>query len=96
MLARVASGRVPLNPRLRLQCRLSPDGRWLATPLVDGHTVNLWLIPTDGGPMRAVTDFGQRSVLIVRSVAWSADSTRIYAAVADANADVFLLDGLIG
>jgi eukaryotic-like serine/threonine-protein kinase len=96
VLARIARARVPLNPRLRLQCRLSPDGRWLATPLVDGHTVNVWLIPTDGGPMRAVTDFGERSVLIVRSVGWSADSTRIYAAVADANADVFLLDGLLG
>jgi eukaryotic-like serine/threonine-protein kinase len=95
VLARIASARVPLNPRLRLQCRLSPDGRWLATPLVDGHTVNVWLIPTDGGPMRAVTDFGERPVLIVRSVAWSADSRKIYAAVADASADVFVLDGLL-
>ena len=93
VLARIANARVPLNPRLRLQCNLSPDGRWLAAPLVDGHTVNVWLIPTAGGPMRAVTDFGERSVFIVRAVAWSADSRRIYAAVADANADIFLLDG---
>jgi Tol biopolymer transport system component len=96
VLARIANARVPLNPRLRLQCTLSPDGRWLAAPLVDGHTVNLWLVPTEGGPMRAVTDFGERSVFIVRSVGWSADSRHIYAAVADANADVFVLDGLLG
>jgi hypothetical protein len=45
--------------------------------------------------MRAVTDFGERSVVIVRAVGWSADSRRIYAAVADANADIFMLDGLL-
>ena len=64
VLARVANSRVPLAPRLHLQPRRSPDGRWLAVPLVDGATVDIWLIPTGGGPMRAVTDFGERPVFI--------------------------------
>jgi eukaryotic-like serine/threonine-protein kinase len=74
---------------------LSPDGRYLATAFVDGGTTNLWVVPTDGGPMRPVTDFGDRSVLIARNVSWSADSQQIYAAVAEIRADVVLLDGLI-
>jgi Tol biopolymer transport system component len=74
---------------------LSPDGRYLATAFVDGGTTNLWVVPTDGGPMRPVTDFGDRSVLIARNVSWSADSQHIYAAVAEIRTDIVLLDGLI-
>jgi hypothetical protein len=43
---------------------LSPDGRYLGTPLIDGATTNLWILPTAGGPMTPVTDFGERSVMI--------------------------------
>jgi Tol biopolymer transport system component len=96
VLARVASSRVPLAPRLQLHPSLSPDGRWLAAPLIDGTTSNVWLIPTDGAPMRPVTDFGERSVFIVRQVSWSPDSRHVYAAVADTDADIILLEGMLG
>ena len=96
VLARIASSRVPLATRLHVQVTVSPDGQWLAVPLVDGTTTNIWLIPTDGGPMRAITDFGERAVFIGRSLSWSPDSRNVYAAVADTNADVVLLEGLLG
>jgi serine/threonine protein kinase/Tol biopolymer transport system component len=74
---------------------LSPDGRHLGTPLIDGATTNLWILPTAGGPMSPVTDFGERSVMITRNVSWSRDSQHIYAAVAETQTDVVLLDGLL-
>jgi Tol biopolymer transport system component len=75
---------------------ISPDGRYLATSLVDGATTNLWVVPTDGSPMKPTTDFGERAVIIVRSTSWSADSQFLYAAVADIQTDIVLLDGLLG
>jgi Tol biopolymer transport system component len=95
VLSRVASSRVPLVGRLHLHVNVSPDGRWLAAPLIDGTTANIWLIPTDGGPMRAVTDFGERSVFIARAISWSPDSRHVYAAVADIDADIVLLEGAL-
>jgi Tol biopolymer transport system component/tRNA A-37 threonylcarbamoyl transferase component Bud32 len=74
---------------------LSPDGQYLAMSLIDGATTNLWILPTAGGPMTPVTDFGERSVMITRNVSWSRDSQHIYAAVAEIQTDVVLLDGLI-
>ena len=94
-LARVPAARVPLAPRLWIHAVLSPDRRWLATPILDSTTANLWLIPTDGSPMRAVTDFGERSVFMARSTSWSPDSRYLYAAVADVDADIVLVDGLV-
>jgi Tol biopolymer transport system component len=94
VVARIAAARVPHDPAL-FQMILSPDGKWLATPLTDGTTTNLWLLPAAGGPMRQVTDFGERSTLIVRHVSWSPDSKEIYAAVADRDADILMLEGLI-
>jgi Tol biopolymer transport system component len=96
VLARIATDRVPLATRIVLHFTVSPDGRWLAMPLVDGTTTNVWVVPTDGGPMRAVTDFGERSVLIARHVSWSPDSRHVYVAVADTSIDVVLLEGLLG
>ena len=95
VLARVASSRVPLAPRISLHAAASPDGRWLAVPLVGGATVDIWLIPTAGGPMQPLTDFGERPVLIARQVSWSPDSQRVYAAVADTSAEIVLLEGLL-
>jgi Tol biopolymer transport system component len=92
VLARVASSRVPLGI---LNPDLSPDDAWLAMPLEDGATTNLWLQPTAGGPMKQVTDFGERAVVIARRAAWSPDSRFLYAAVADVDADVVMLDGLL-
>ena len=48
-----------------------------------------------GGPMRPLTDFGDRSVVIARRVSWSPDSKFLYAAVADTDADIVLLADLI-
>jgi hypothetical protein len=96
VLARVATVRVPLAPTLHLHVSISPDGRWLAAPLLDSTTANIWLVPTDGAPMRAVTDFGERSVFIARWVSWSPDSRHVYAAVAETDADIVVLDGVLG
>jgi Tol biopolymer transport system component len=73
VMARVANERVPVARHL-FQPFLSPDGKWLAAPLTDGATSNIWVLPTSGGPMRALTDFGDRPLMIARSVSWSADS----------------------
>ena len=90
---RMAGFRVPVQHVFH-QFVLSPDDKWLASPLTDGGTSNIWLLPTGGGSLRQVTDFGERSILIVRRVSWSPDSKFIYAAVAEADADIVLLDGL--
>jgi eukaryotic-like serine/threonine-protein kinase len=93
-LVRIAVGRVPIQA-LFFHMFLSPDRRWLALPLSDGGTSNIWVIPTDGTAARAVTDFGDRAVVIARRVSWSPDGRSIYAAVADIDADIVLLSGLI-
>jgi eukaryotic-like serine/threonine-protein kinase len=89
---RVAGERLPAR---HLSLSISPDGQSLATLLMDGATTNIWLVPTNDGPVRPVTDFGDRSVVIARSVAWSRDSRHIYAAVARTQTDIVLLDGLL-
>lgn len=94
LLARIPSSRLPLGGWV-WQLVLSPDGKWLAAPFLDRGTANLWAMPADGGPMRQLTDFGQRSILIVRRISWSPDNKSIYAALADTDADVVLLDGLL-
>jgi Tol biopolymer transport system component len=93
-LGRVAGSRVPVDPAL-LQPVLSPDGRWLAMPLLDEGTANLWVMAADKGALRQLTDFSARPVLIARRVAWSQDSKWIYAAVAESDADIVLLDGML-
>ena len=94
LLARIPASRLPFDGWLWQQV-LSPDGDWLAAPLLDRGTTNLWVQSANGGPMRQITDFGERSVLIVRRVSWSPDGKYIYAAVADTDADIVLLDGLL-
>jgi serine/threonine protein kinase/Tol biopolymer transport system component len=91
-IARYPSARVPAWPT---GFALSPDDRWLAVPLKDGDTTNIWVIPTAGGPFRQLTDFGRRAILIARQVSWSADGRTIYAAVVENDADIVLLDGMV-
>jgi Tol biopolymer transport system component len=92
-LARVSASRVPswqiVNPAL------SPNGEWLAMPLTDGFTTNIWALSTRTGAWRQVTDFGDRATFIARRVSWSSDGRSILAAVAEGDADVVLLNGLI-
>ena len=94
VLARVTGSRVPVNRRYFVPV-LSPDGQWLTVPLSDGATSNIWVQPTNGEAMRPLTDFGDRSVVIARRVSWSPESKYLYAAVADTDADIVLLAGLL-
>ena len=93
VLARVEGRRIPVNAA-NYQGYLSPDGRSLAMPLIDGSTTNLWSISTDTGVWRKLTDFGERNVSIARRIGWSRDSRSIYASVADIDSDIVMLKGL--
>jgi Tol biopolymer transport system component len=88
-LARVAASRVPswqiVNPSL------SPDGQWMAMPLTDGFTTNVWALSTQTGGWRQVTDFGDRATFIVRRVSWSADGQSMLGSVGQGDADIVLL-----
>jgi len=92
LIARIDASRVPVwqivNPAL------SPDGQWLALPLTDGFTTNIWTLSTADSAWRQVTDFGDRATFIARRVSWSADGRSVVAAVGEGDADVVLLDGL--
>jgi eukaryotic-like serine/threonine-protein kinase len=91
-IARVAGERLPARlPNIAI----SPDGEHLALLLIDGATTNIWKLPTAGGAMSQITDFGDRSILIARNVSWSRDGQHIYAAVAERQTDIVLLAGLI-
>jgi hypothetical protein len=91
-IARVPASRVPswqiVNPAL------SPDGEWLAMPLTDGLTTNVWALSIRTGKWRQITDFAERATFIARRVSWSADGGSILAAVAEGDADVVLLNRL--
>jgi len=94
VMSRLSGLTIPEQP-FNVHLIVSPDGRWLVTPLTDGVTTNLWVLPADGGPLRQLTDFGRRSVTIVRRTSWSRDGKYLFAAVAEIDADVVLLDGLV-
>lgn len=81
--------RVPLWPH---HYTLSPDDKWLATPLRDRGTTNLFLISTTDGAIHPITDFGDRSTMIARQVSWSSDSRFVFAALMETDADIVLLD----
>jgi Tol biopolymer transport system component len=74
---------------------LSPDERWIALPLIDNATTNLYAVSTSGGEMRQVTDFGDRPVQITRSASWTPDGNALYVALAPAATDVILYDDLL-
>jgi hypothetical protein len=93
VLARISASKAPLwqivNPAL------SPDGKWLAQPLTDGFTTNIWALSTTTAEWRQITDFGDRPTFIARRVSWSADGRSILAAVGEGDADIVLLEGLL-
>jgi serine/threonine protein kinase/Tol biopolymer transport system component len=92
VLASIAAKRIP---RWQLvHPVISRDGTWLALPLTDGVTTNIWALPTNGGPLRQLTDFGQRPTYIARRVSWSTDGQAIIAAVGEGDADIVMLRGL--
>ena len=94
VLARISPTRVPIwqiaNPAL------SPDGKSLAQALTDGFTTNIWELSTATGEWRQLTDFGGRPTFIARRVSWSSDGRSLLAAVADGDADIVLMNGLLG
>jgi serine/threonine protein kinase len=94
MLTRVPGSAMPVS-RLFASTSLSRDERFLALPFIVGATGSIGVMPVEGGTFTPVIDFGDRAMLIARQVAWAPDGKSIYAAVADINADIVLLDGLI-
>jgi Tol biopolymer transport system component len=93
VLGRVSGARVPAGA-VNFHAFPSPDGRWLAMPLLDGSTTNIWALSTENGEWRRLTDFGERNVMIARRVAWSRDGRYLYASVSDIDSDIVLLGGL--
>jgi len=93
VLGRVSGARIPTDI-MNFQIYLSPDGKWLATPLIDGSTVNLWALPATGGEWRKLTDFAPRSVIIARRIGWSKDSRSLYASVSEVDSDIVMLSDL--
>ena len=63
--------------------------------MIVGATGTIGVMPVEGGSFTPVIDFADRATLIARQVSWAPDGQSIYAAVADVNADIVLLDGLI-
>jgi Tol biopolymer transport system component len=92
-IGRTSAARIPVEPA-NVQPYVSPDGRLLAMPLVDGSTTNLWSLSPATGEWRKLTDFGGKSVLIPRRIAWSKDSRSIFATVSELDADIVRLVGL--
>jgi serine/threonine protein kinase/WD40 repeat protein len=95
IIGTIASQRLPFSPRFTPHLHLSPDQQWLAVPLTDGETTNIWRFPVRGGPPQQVTDFADRATLIVRWVCWTPDGRHIAAAVADRDTDIVWMDGLL-
>jgi eukaryotic-like serine/threonine-protein kinase len=93
VIARVSGSRVPATA-INFHAFPSPDGKWLAMPLIDGSTTNIWAVSTDSGQWRKLTDFGDRNVIIARRIAWSADGQHVFASVSDVDSDIVLLAGL--
>jgi Tol biopolymer transport system component len=92
-LGRISASRIPVDP-VNIQPYVSPDGRWLALPLVDGPTANLWALSTETGEWRKLTDFGQMNVMIARRIAWARDGRSLYASVSQLESDIVRLVGV--
>ena len=93
LLARIPGTRVPAWQLIHPVT--SPDGKWLAMPLSDGGTTNIWSLSTETGEFRQLTDFGDRRTFIARRVSWSKDGKSIFAALGQGDADIILLNHLI-
>jgi serine/threonine protein kinase/sugar lactone lactonase YvrE len=92
-IGRIAGSRVPVAA-YNIQMYLSPDGQWLATPLVDGSTTNLWALSVADGRWRQLTDFRPLNMRITRRIAWSRDGKHLYASVSEVDSDIVMLSGL--
>jgi Tol biopolymer transport system component len=61
----------------------------------DSGNINIWSLPTQGGSLRLVTDFGQHRTIIARRVSWSSDSRWIFAALAEGDSDIVFMEGVL-
>jgi Tol biopolymer transport system component len=82
---------LPLPPSIGAPLlRWTPNGQELA--YLEGARQNIWAVPLDGGPPRALTSFGGDMPPILR-FAWSADA-RLAFVRGSVETDVVLLTGL--
>lgn len=94
LLRPIDGRRLPYSSTFAVPTALSPDGKWLAYVEMDGPTANLRKISTDGGEPEYITNFGNRALWIVRQISWP-DNGFLYAALADVDADIVSLAGLV-
>jgi len=94
LLRTIDGRRLPFDSTYAVPTALSPDGKWLAYAVMDGATANLWKLPNDGGEAVQITDFGDRVIWIMRQITWP-DDKFIYAAIADIDADIVSLAGVV-
>ena len=96
LLAKIPGLRVPVAHGWTIHPVVSPDGKSLALLLRDDSgNINVWSLPTQGGDLRQVTDFGQRRTIIARRVSWSSDSRFVFAALAEGDSDIVLMEGVL-
>ena len=96
LLAKIPGARVPVAHGWTVTPVVSKDGKALALLLRDNSgNINVWSLPTQGGDLRQLTDFGQRRTIIARRVSWSSDSGSIFAAVAEGDSDIVLMEGVL-
>ena len=96
LLAKIPGLRVPVAHGWTIHPVVSPDGKSLALLLRDDSgNINVWSLPTQGGDLRQVTDFGQRRTIIARRVSWSSDSRSVFAALAEGDSDIVLMEGVL-
>ncbi len=96
LLAKIPGLRVPVAHGWTVHPVVSPDGKSLALLLRDDSgNINIWTLPTQGGNLRQITDFGQRRTIIARRVSWSSDSRSIFAALAEGDSDIVLMEGVL-
>jgi eukaryotic-like serine/threonine-protein kinase len=93
LLARISGERVPLWQGLHPV--ISKDGKQLVLPLDDSLGTNVWVASTADGKLRRITDFGQKRTFIARRISWSSDGKWLFAAVAEGDADIVQMDGLL-
>ena len=96
LLAKIPGLRVPVAHGWTIHPVVSPDGKSLALLLRDdAGNINIWSLPTQGGNLRQITDFGQRRTIIARRVSWSSDSHSMFAALAEGDSDIVLMEGVL-
>jgi serine/threonine protein kinase/Tol biopolymer transport system component len=93
LLGRVSGLRVPVSAFLFAPV-LSHNGSRFALPLRDGGTADIWTLGASGGEWKRNTAF-PTSTLIVRRVSWAPDDRRIYAALAETDADIVMFISLL-